>query len=217
LPVVDEDWNRADPNELQRAEVVPGGPPPSERGRWPPRTWLRLSLAALLVVGVFAVKEAVFWNPPLSFSVGASGESGVLRDWESAPDDAPLPIRFSDGTLVELAPEAQARVVAVGRAGAEIVIELGRAHVKVQPARLRLPGESAWRVSLGPFSVETKDARFDVEWEPRTDDFALEVLEGTVEVSGCERTHTLTAGQGVHASCAKQQWTPIAQGPATPP
>ena len=113
------------------------------------RTWLRLALAAVLLVAVFALKEAVFWNPPLSFTVG--GDTGVLRDWESAPDDARLPIRFSDGSLVDLEPGARARVVAVGRAGAEIVIESGRAHLEVVPARYRVPGQSPWRVSLGPF------------------------------------------------------------------
>jgi FecR-like protein len=179
--------------------------PQKERG--PLRTWLRLSLAASLVLGVFALKEAVFWDPPLSFTVGS--ETGVLRDWESAPDDAHLPIRFSDGTSVDLEPGARARVVAVGRAGAEIVIESGRAHIEVVPVRYRIPGESPWRVSLGPFAVEVKGTRFDVEWQPHGDDFALDLFEGSVSVSGCEsgHSHTLVAGQGVRASCSKKQWS----------
>jgi len=173
------------------------------------RPWLRLSLAALVIMGVFALKEAVFWDPALSFTVGADGESGVLRDWESAPENARLPIRFSDGTLVELEPNARGRVVAVGRAGAEIVIESGRAHVDVVPARFRVPGENPWRVSLGPFSVEVKGTRFDVAWDPRADAFALDLFEGSVTVRGCEpgQSHTLVAGQGVRASCNDRQWT----------
>jgi FecR protein len=185
-----------------------------QKERRTPRTWLRLSLAALLVVGVFALKEAVFWDPPLSFTVGS--ETGVLRDWESAPDDAHLPIRFSDGTSVDLEPGARARVVAVGRAGAEIVIESGRAHVDVVPVRYRVPGESPWRVSLGPFAVEVKGTRFDVEWQPHSDDFALDLFEGSVNVSGCEsgHSHTLVAGQGVRASCSKKQWSLVTLGEA---
>jgi hypothetical protein len=175
------------------------------------RRWLRLSLAALLVCGIFALKEAVFWKPPLSFTVGSSGQSGVLRDWESAPDDAPLPIRFSDGSLVELEPRARARVVAVGRAGAEIVIESGRAHVSVAPVRFRVPGESPWRVSLGPFSVEVQGTRLDVEWDPRSDQFSLDLYEGSVRSNGCVegQSHTLVAGQGVRASCRLAQWTVV--------
>lgn len=186
-------------------------PAPAARRAAPVRRqrWLALSLAALLIVGLFALEEVVFRNPPLTFTVGASGESGVLRDWESAPEGATLPIRFSDGTSVELAPKAQARVVAVGRAGAEIVIESGRARVEVVPVKHRVPGESPWLFSLGPFSVEVKGTRFDVGWDPHADDFALDLFEGSVTVRGCAagQSHTLVAGQGVRASCGKQEWT----------
>ena len=186
-------------------------PAPETAPAFSRKSWLRLSLAALLVLAAFALKEAVFWKPPLSFTVGADAESGVLRDWESAPENAVLPIRFSDGTLVELEPNARARVVAVGRAGAEIVIESGRAHVDVVPVQFRVPGESPWRVSLGPFSVEVKGTRFDVGWDPRADDFELDLFEGSVTVSGCEagQSHTLVAGQGVRASCSDRQWTVV--------
>jgi hypothetical protein len=198
----------------QEKEPGPASAPQEGRGPSSPRMWLRLSLAALLVVGLFALKEAVFWHPALSFTVGS--ETGVLRDWESAPDDARLPIRFSDGTTVDLEAGARARVVAVGRAGAEIVIESGRAHVDVVPVRLRVPGESPWRVSLGPFSVEVKGTRFDVEWQPHLDEFALDLFEGSVRVSGCESgtSHTLVAGQGVRASCSKKQWSLVTLGEA---
>ncbi len=190
--------------------------------------WLKLSVVAAALVGVFALKEAVFWKPPLSFTIGTSSESGVLRDWEDAPEDAPLPIHFSDGTLVELQPNARARVVGVGRAGADVVIESGRAQVDVAPAHFRVPGESPWRLSLGPFSVEAMGTRFDVEWDPRSDNFELDLHEGSVTVSGCERDRSITvvAGQGVRASCSRKQWTvlPLAElaasespAPSAPP
>lgn len=188
------------------AERVPAAPhsPSVSRNRW-----FYVPLAALLLLALFALEEVVFWNPPLSFTVGASTESGVLRDWESAPPDATLPIRFSDGTSIELLPNAQARVVAVGRAGAEIVIEAGRAHVNVVPVQRRFPGETPWLVNLGPFSVEVKGTRFDVGWDPHADDFSLELFEGSVTVRGCQpgQSHTLVAGQGVRASCGKREWT----------
>jgi ferric-dicitrate binding protein FerR (iron transport regulator) len=156
-------------------------------------------LVALVVVVLFALQEALFWPPPLSLTIGSPMEGGVPRDWASAPDDARLPIRFSDGTLIDLEPKARARVVAVSRAGAEIVIESGRAHFAVTPVHSSVPGDSPWRVSLGPFSVEVKCTRFDVEWDPRTDALALDVFEGSVRVSGCQdrHSHTLVAGHGV--------------------
>ncbi len=185
-------------------------PPRVARRAFP--LWARLSLAALLSVGLFVLSEAVSWRQPLSFTVGTAGQAGLLMAWESAPPDAQLPIRFSDGTYVELEPNARARVVAVGRAGAELVIESGRAHLAVVPARLRLPGESAWRVNLGPFEVEVKGTRFDVQWDPHAGELALDLLEGKVTVSGCEsgQAHTLVAGQGLRASCRERGWTVLA-------
>jgi transmembrane sensor len=190
------------------------------------RPWLRLALAALLVVlGLVGLKEVLFSGPALSFTIGASGESGVLRAWASAPEGARLPIRFSDGTLIELEPRARARVVELGRFGADIVIESGRAHIDVVPVRFRMPGERPWRVNLGPFGVEVNGTRFDVEWSPRTDEFALDLFEGTVRVSGCQDGHsvTLVAGQGVRASCSEQRWLLVSASeaksltPASPP
>jgi len=190
------------------------------RGAGAPALGLRFGLAAMaavVAVGLFALKEGVLAPAALSFTIGASGETGVLRDWASAPDDASLPIRFSDGTRVLLEPQARARVVALSERGAEVVIESGRAHLDVVPARAPVTGESPWRVSLGPFSVEVKGTRFDVEWDPRTDDFALDLFEGSVRVSGCQEghAHTLVAGQGVRASCSQKRWSLVSVSEAT--
>jgi hypothetical protein len=198
-------------SEPSTAPVEPFAPAAAASSAAPARpasSGLRLALIAFCVVAVFALKELVFWDPPLTFTVGAQAESGVLHDWESAPDDASLPLRFSDGTVVTLQPKARARVVAVGRTGAQIVIESGRARVEVQPARFRVPGESAWRVRVGPFSVETDGARFELGWEPRADAFGLGVMEGSVDVSGCgeRRAQTIGPGRGLDASCSTRRW-----------
>jgi hypothetical protein len=184
-----------------------GAPNPAASQRPAAAGLLRLALIAFGVLAVFALKEVVFWDPPLTFTVGAEAESGVLHDWESAPDDASLPLRFSDGTVVTLQPRARARVVALGRTGAQIVIESGRARVDVQAARFRVPGESAWRVRVGPFSLETEGAHFELGWEPRADAFGLGVMEGSVDVSGCDRrSQTIGPGQGLGASCSTRRW-----------
>jgi hypothetical protein len=183
----------------------------SPASRW---RWLRLLLVALLVVAPFALEEVVFSSPPLSFSVGAEAEAGVLRDWESAPDDRPLALRFSDGTIVELDPGARARVLALGRAGAHLVVESGTAHVRAREPRLKVPGEDPWRVSVGPFTAEATSGHFDVSWDPRTDAVALDVAAGSVALGGCDRAQaeTVGPGQGVRASCAARQWARVAAG-----
>ncbi len=178
----------------------------SERSRrhYPP--W-RLAVAAgvLSAVGLFGFDH--LWWPELEFRVGALQHPGTLLELTSAPEDQSLPILFSDGTLVELAPQARARVVAASRAGAEVVLESGAAHVEVTPVT-RLPGEGTWRFDTGPFSVEVKGTKFDVSWEPNTNEFALDLFEGVVTVEGCGRANAIrvVAGQGVRASCTTDYW-----------
>lgn len=183
--------------------------------RLPPLDWRRrvsvgvaLASAAALVLLVLSM-SGLFTSPSLTFSVGDSARAGVLRAWESAPRDRPLPIRFSDGTRVNLDANARARVVAIGALGAEIVIESGRAEIDVVPARGARGVQRPWRVSTGPFSVEVKGTRFDVAWDPNADEFALNLYEGSVVIKGCDggSGHTIAAGQGVRASCARREWS----------
>jgi transmembrane sensor len=199
---------------------------PRPRRASPLRTPLiGLALAALLVLGIVSLD---WLRPALSFNVGKAAAPGKLMTWESAPPDAPLPLRFSDGTRVELEPGARARVVALGPVGADVVLESGRAHVDVVPVRGRLPGESAWRVSTGPFAIEVKGTRFDVGWDARKGELALDLFEGSVVVQGCGagESQSLEAGQGLRASCGGERWkvAPIAAlaasaapKPAVPP
>jgi hypothetical protein len=167
---------------------------------------LGLALAALLVLGVVSFDR--LW-PALSFSVGRGAAPGKLLTLESAPPDAPLPLRFSDGTRVELEAGARARVVSLGRVGADVVLESGRAHVDVVPVRGRLPGERAWRVSTGPFAIEVKGTRFDVAWDASRGELLLDLFEGRVVVHGCgdDEQLALAAGQGLRASCnGDERW-----------
>jgi ferric-dicitrate binding protein FerR (iron transport regulator) len=193
---------------MQKDDEVDARAPAQSSWRWQA---LWLVLGSIVAVSVFAIEEAVFSTPPLTFTVGSSEERGVLGDWESAPDDAALPIRFSDGTIVELEPSATARVVAIGRAGAELVIESGRASVDVAPARLRVPGEAPWRVRLGPYVVEAHGTRFEVSWDPHANDFSAEVIEGQLDVSGCghDPSRRVLAGQGIHKSCEDRERSPV--------
>lgn len=209
-----------DPDEVARrhlAEYVarrPSQRTPVRRNpipeRWrKPSLGLALAAAAAVALAFFTIQGSPFWSSPLTFSVGPSARAGVLRAWESAPAGGSLPIRFSDGTLVDLEADARARVVALGSAGAEIVIESGRAHVDVVPVRGRARAKSPWRVSTGPFSVEVKGTRFDVAWDPGADSFALDLFEGSVIIKGCDSVegHAILAGQSVRASCARREWS----------
>jgi len=194
----------------------------AERARPLPRRWLLPGalLAALLLGGLLLVMDWVSSEPPrgkpLSFTVG--GQSGILHAWESAPEDHPLALVFSDGTSIELEPRARARVVAVDSDGAEVVIESGRATVHVVPRTLH-PAD--YRVRMGPFAVEVEGTRFDVGWAPEAEEFSLALFEGRVKVTGCGfgAGSEVPAGFRVEASCQRPGFvlTPVGAGaPDTP-
>ncbi|GAC1353328.1 MAG: hypothetical protein NVS3B20_16900 [Polyangiales bacterium] len=114
---------------------------------------------------------------PLSFHVGTS--DGALGVWIAPSGAGTLPITFSDGTTLALEPESRARVVKVEHEGATVVLERGRAHASVIHT-----GSAQWHLGAGPFDVLVTGTRFDLEWDPSTENLTLALLEGSVVVSG---------------------------------
>jgi len=174
-------------------------------GRRSPRSALRWwAAAAVLVPSIAFGLRGWLGNAdpqaPLRFSVG--GRDGILHAWASAPPAQRLSLDFSDGTRFSLAPEARGRVVAVGPRGAEVVIESGHALVEVVP-HAGLPAH--WQVRTGPFEVQVKGTRFDVGWDPGTEEFSLRLFDGQVNITGCGFGAGLEvrANQQVEASCRR--------------
>jgi hypothetical protein len=153
-----------------------------------------LAAAAAVLMFVTASKPAA-----LRVQLGATAQPVLAGAWlESTPGVAPLALRFSDGTHVELASGTRARLIEVDAHGAHLMLENGSAHVSVR----HRPG-TEYRLSMGPFAVRVIGTRFDVRWDPERDDFGIDLREGRVELSGCvfERGYALRAGQSVSASC----------------
>jgi ferric-dicitrate binding protein FerR (iron transport regulator) len=167
------------------------------------RFFLSLSVAALAVT--VAAVLVVLRQPQrtLSFVVGKSGVAGTVGTFISAPDGSSVPVAFSDGTRVVLEPQARGRVVSVTAAGADLVVEAGRAKIAVVPR-----SGNHWEVSTGPFVVHVTGTRFDVEWHPDKDEFVLELFEGHVRISGCNlgEGHAVRAGERVEASCHRDEF-----------
>jgi hypothetical protein len=90
-----------------------------------------------------------------------------------------LPVRFSDGTRVQLAAGAEGRVAAVTGTGADVVLERGRLHADVVHA----PG-ARWAVRAGPFTVRVTGTRFTVDWSPAGAGLIVTLHEGAVVVHG---------------------------------
>ncbi|WP_420894985.1 FecR domain-containing protein, partial [Sorangium cellulosum] len=114
----------------------------------------------------------------MRFELGTT-EVGVVGAWIAAPAAAELPIRFSDGSLLRLAPGGRARVASVDANGAEIALERGALDVAVVHR-----GGTRWRVRVGPFQVHVTGTRFETRWDPVTERFEVALIEGAITVSG---------------------------------
>ncbi|MGK3985985.1 FecR domain-containing protein [Sorangium sp. So ce136] len=135
-----------------------------------------LAAAALLVV---AIAAGVVTRPrPLQFTLGA-GEPGAVGAWIAAPSTAELPIHFSDGSWLLLAPGGRARVAAVDAEGAEIALERGALDLSIVHR-----DQTRWNVRVGPFQVHVVGTRFEARWDPATEQLVVALREGAITVSG---------------------------------
>ncbi|WP_437672117.1 FecR domain-containing protein [Sorangium sp. So ce131] len=138
------------------------------------------SLAAAVLVAALAVVLVVRprAREPMHFELGMA-EPGVVGEWIAAPPAAELPIRFSDGSLLRLAPGGRARVASVDADGAEVALERGALDLSV----VHREG-TRWKVRVGPFQVHVIGTRFETRWDPVTERFGVALREGAITVSG---------------------------------
>jgi hypothetical protein len=158
------------------------------RRRWiapaVPRRRRSLLAFAAFAAAAFLLAIAAVWTKTepsaLSFEFGAPPVRGAVGEWVAAGAEAPLCVRFSEGTLLTLAPGARMRVTKTSARGADILIERGTLHAAVVHAE----GDTRWAVLAGPFDVRVIGTSFDAGWDPTTETFDLLMKEGSVSVSG---------------------------------
>jgi ferric-dicitrate binding protein FerR (iron transport regulator) len=153
------------------------------RRAWKPAHKVRLApyLAMAGVAATVAFVVAFFVARPgrndLSFVVaGRAGQAGATV---TAQHGTPLPLRFSDGSLLLFQPGAQARVAQVHGNGAELLLDSGHMIADVHHS-----GQARWSVAAGPFKIHVTGTRFGVDWSPATGQLAIQMLEGSVIVEG---------------------------------
>jgi len=195
------------------------------RARW-------LELAAAAAVAGLTVGAAAWWraasDPPAppEHAAERTVERTVERavpepalTYTAAPEvheaaggflaaaDAPGEVRFSDGSALTLAPEAQARVVSLDGAGAAVAIERGRVHADVRHRE-----DTRWRVLAGPFVVHVVGTRLAVAWSGVDASLVVEVTEGAVRVDGgcLQAPHPVAAGDSLRVTCPELALAPAA-------
>ncbi|HEY3446347.1 MAG TPA: hypothetical protein VGK67_08270 [Myxococcales bacterium] len=153
-------------------------------------TGLATAAAAFLLV--------VFWPRSIELKVGEGPGAKVSGDFVAAGPQAPLPLRFSDGSAVDLEPGASARILHRDRRGVTLLLEGGRMAASV----IHHP-DTDWKMRAGPFEVRVTGTKFDLEWNVARGSLTLIGLQGSVVVVGCEPglQIVLVTGQSLQASC----------------
>lgn len=134
--------------------------------------------ACMMAIGAVYVSAAL--QPQvLTYRVDNASELGTLGSYVSAPTQAPLGLRFSEGSRVVLQPRARGRVSQTSTHGATMVLEDGRAHAEIVHR-----DNTDWRVLAGPFVVGITGTTFDVAFDVATQTFELKMQSGKVRVTG---------------------------------
>jgi hypothetical protein len=133
-----------------------------------------------------------WWRSPSTLSFKTATGEGQAGAWLATGKARELPLKFSEGTELVMAPDSRGRVEQLGRAGASFLLERGevRAHVIHRPS-------TNWRFLAGPFEVEVTGTALGVEWDPARERFAVHVEQGSVVVRGptVAELQTVRAGE----------------------
>ena len=149
-------------------------------GRARPGRRLVFVMAAAAVVMACACVGALGWWRTLStVSFTTAAGEGQPGAWLATTRASELPLAFSEGTQLVMAPGSRGRVEELGRAGASFLLERGEVR-----ARVVHRSSTSWRFLAGPFEVHVTGTALGVEWDPARERFAVHVDEGAVTVRG---------------------------------
>jgi hypothetical protein len=164
----------ADESELRRLaaqiESVPALPESRPRRRW-------LLLPALVVPAMAVALVVAGWPRVLSYqAAGVVSQAGVKLSTDGVQS---LPLRFSDGSVLTLAPGSRAEVVELSARGANVRLASGVLSAAVVHAN-----RTRWAVAAGPYVVNVKGTRFTTAWDQRRQRLRVALTEGSVVVEG---------------------------------
>lgn len=146
-------------------------------------------------LGAVAAAVLLLWvtvRPgPLTFQVERSADAGQAQAFVAADDERPLTLTFSDGSAVELQPGARARVGALRKDGADLVLESGALEVDIEPR-----ASGSWSIAAGPYRVDVVGTAFMVRWSPEEEAFELALQRGRVQVRGPRIDGTREVAEG---------------------
>jgi hypothetical protein len=127
----------------------------------------------------------------LTFAVvnGSVSAGGYVRAKASGGTE----LRFSDGSSLALDPGTSTRVTDIDAHGSRVLLESGRAHVRVTHRKA-----AKWVVDAGPYSVHVVGTEFDVRWSGAEEVLDVQMHRGAVIVRGPLASGGLTMEAGQH-------------------
>ncbi|HEY7374275.1 MAG TPA: FecR family protein [Polyangia bacterium] len=130
-------------------------------------------------------------NETITFAVvgGTVSDGGYVR----AKAEGGTELRFSEGSTLTLDPGTSTRVTDLDAHGSRVLLESGRAHVRVthRPA-------AKWTVDAGPYSVQVVGTEFDVRWSGPEEVLDVQMQRGKIIVRGPLASGGLTMEAGQH-------------------
>jgi len=152
------------------------------------RSTSRFGAWSLALVAAGATAAVVLYHrtdSTLTFAVvnGSVSDGGYVR----AKAEGGTELQFSDGSSLALDPGTSTRVTDIDAHGSRVLLESGRAHVRVthKPA-------AKWTIDAGPYSVQVVGTEFDVRWSGSEEVLDVQMQRGKVIVRG-----PLAAGGGL--------------------
>ncbi len=182
------------------------------RRRRPVRTLLLAAAAVGLLGGLSAV--FLIANHPITVAIGNSATSAALGASIAAPPDREVPLQFSDGSTVALAPGSNAVIASLVQNGGTLRINQGHAQMHV----VHTP-KSRWSVQAGPYTVIVTGTRFDIDWQPQLQRLIVKLREGHVVVSGHSSQPPAQMSAGQQLLVLGDTWTigKLIEGPSPEP
>jgi ferric-dicitrate binding protein FerR (iron transport regulator) len=140
-----------------------------------PMLWALGVGAVAAGIGLYVMKSGA-GDAALTFSVvnGRVSDGGYVRAAAGGTE-----VRFSDGSNLALDPGTSTRVTDVDAHGSRVLLESGRAHVRVTHRRA-----AKWVVDAGPYSVHVVGTEFDVRWSGNEEVLDVHLHKGAVIVRG---------------------------------
>ncbi len=182
---------------------------------------LRLALVAAALVLSVGVLLVGVWSRLPAPSVSEHPvalkkiEGGRILDGGYLSESGNTGIRlfFDEGSEFSLMPGTRGRLRGVNTNGANLAIEHGSASLRITHRR-----EHRWTVEAGPFLVTVKGTDFTVSWDPKREQFELELRRGRVAVSGpvIGEGFALKPGQKLSVSLPRAETVITEQRPGEP-